>query len=192
MKALRFNRVYRERQRLKTGVPVLLRLVRPSDGRLLLEGFERLSPESRYRRFFGYRKNLSPMEVELFTHCDGINHFAIAALIERDDGVEEGVGIARFVRLPRNRFAAEAAITVIDDYQGHGLGRLLLERLVWAAAERQVRELRFSVLAENKPMLSLLRKFGPPERRPDLEAGAHVVQAVLPVPDEAREEALLA
>jgi GNAT superfamily N-acetyltransferase len=192
VEALRFNSNYRERERLETGVPVVLRLVRPRDGRLLLAGFERLSPESRYRRFFAYRKDLSPIEVELFTHCDGVDHFAIAALLEREDGVEEGVGIARFVRLGKNPVAAEAAITVIDDYQGQGLGRLLLERLLWAAAERRICEMRFSVLAENKPMLSLLRKFGAVKRGDDVEAGLGVVEVVLPVLDRACEEASLA
>ncbi len=192
MDAFRFNSGYRERERLETGVPVLLRLVRPGDGRLLLDGFERLSPESRYRRFFAYRKDLTPLEVELFTHCDGVDRFAIGALREREDGVEEGVGIARFVRLAKNPLAAEGAITIIDDYQGQGLGRILLERLLWAAAERRIREMRFSVLAENKPMLSLLRKFGAVKRRDAIEAGLGVVEVVLPVLDGAYEEASLA
>jgi GNAT superfamily N-acetyltransferase len=192
MEALRFNSSYRERQRLETGVPVLLRLVRPSDSRLLVDGFERLSPQSRYRRFFAYRKDLSPIEVELFTHCDGVNHFAIAALLEREDQAEEGVGIARFVRLAKNPLAAEGAITIIDDYQGQGLGQLLLERLLWAAAERRIREMRFSVLAENKPMLSLLRKFGAAQRRHEVEGGLGVIELVLPVLDQAFEEASLA
>jgi GNAT superfamily N-acetyltransferase len=182
MEALRFHSGYRERQRLETGVPVVLRLVRPSDGRLLLDGFQRLSPQSRYRRFFAYRRDLSPIEVELFTRCDGIDHFAIAALLDRDDGAEEGVGVARFVRLAEDPLAAEAAITVVDRYQGQGLGQLLLERLLGAAAERQIREMHFSVLAENRPMLSLLRKFGV-ARELDLEPEEGVLELVTPVHD---------
>ena len=178
MERLRFNERYREYRHLRSGVRVLLRPVRPSDAPLLLDGFQRLSPMSRYRRFLAYRRTLTPAEVERFTRCDGQNHFALAAVIHRRGEGVEGIGVARFVRMADEPVAAEVAVTVIDDYQGQGLGRLLMARLLSAAAERGVRELRSSVLADNRPMLSLARSFGAAESDTD---GRGVVDVVLPV-----------
>jgi GNAT superfamily N-acetyltransferase len=183
MDRVRFDERYIERRPLPSGATLVLRLVRPSDSSLLVRGFERLSAESRYRRFFAYKKLLSPAEVKYFTDVDGINHFAIAAVIERADGSEEGVGVARFVRLPAEPLAAEAALTIIDDCQNHGIGGSLLERLLAAAAERSVRELRFSVLGINRPMLQLIGKLeGLTRRRLQSRIGNGVVELVMPVP----------
>jgi len=182
MHGLRFDEHYIERRSIPNGSTLVLRLVRPSDTALLLRGFERLSIESRYRRFFTPKKALSPVEVKYFTDCDGINHFAIGALVERADGSEEGVGVARFVRVPADPLAAEAALTVIDDCQHKGIGRMLLERLLAAAAERGLRELRFSVLAANGSMLDLLRRFEPPTgRRLQSQPGRGEVEFIMPV-----------
>ncbi len=181
-KPFRFSLDYRERQPLANGVPVTLRLVRSSDATLLVRAFERLSTESRYHRFFAYKKALSPAEIRYFTECDGAKHFALAAVIERADGTEEGVGVARFVRLADNPLAAEAAVTVIDDYQRRGVGRLLIERLIWAAAERDLGQLHFLVLAENKPMLALLRRLDPAVKHEiDAQFGARAVKFVVPL-----------
>jgi len=182
VKALRFGPQYMERKTLADGTRVTLRVVRPSDSALLAEGFERLSPESRYRRFLGAKKVLSPAEVRYFSDCDGVNHFAIGAVVERADGSEEGAGVARFVRLPRNPLAAEAALTVVDARQHNGLGSLLARRLFSAAAERGIRELQFHVLSTNQPMLSLLRKLGrPAEHRANSEFDGDVLTIAVQV-----------
>lgn len=143
---------------LTDGTPVVLRLVRPSDLSLLSSGFERLSPESRYHRFFGVKKALSPSELKFFTDCDGINHFALGAVLRGPDGKEHGLGVVRFVRVSAEPTAADAAVTVVDAMQRKGLGSLLVARLLAAAAERGIDELRFDVLASNRPMLAILRK----------------------------------
>ncbi len=179
---MRFGPQYQERKTLADGTPVTLRVVRPSDSALLVEGFERLSPESRYRRFLGAKNVLSPAEIHYFSDCDGVNHFAIGAVVARPDGSEEGAGVARFVRLPHHPVAAEAAVTVVDARQHNGLGYLLAKRLVSAAAERGIRELQFHVLRMNRPMLSIVRKLGrTTERRVDPDLGTSVLNLALQV-----------
>src|SRR5262249_43108134 len=112
----------------------------------------------------------------------GMDHFALGAVVEHADGHEEGVGVARFVRLADNPLAAEPAVTVVDDFQRIGLGRLLFDRLLCAAAERGVHELRALVLAENKPMLALLSKLGPGVKHGiDPQFGARAVKFVVAV-----------
>lgn len=158
--ARRFGPRYREKITLADGTRVLLRLVQPQDADILVEAFQRLSDESRYIRFFGVKSSLPAREVEYLTHIDGQNHFALGATLVRD-GQTEGAGVARFIRLRDDPEAAEPAITVLDHLQGKGLGRILLERLIAAARERNVRRFRFEVLPQNARMLDLVHDVAP-------------------------------
>ena len=71
-------------------------------------------------------------------------------------GNEEGIGVARFIRLEEDSEVAEPAITVVDDFQGKGLGTLLLHRLAAAALEREINRFRFEILADNVRMKNML------------------------------------
>ncbi len=138
-----------------------LRCVQPGDRTEFARQFERLSPDSRYRRFFTGISELTSDMLDYLTVVDGIDHFAVIAFTESLDLKEEaGVGVARFVRLPGESDAAEAAVTVVDDFHGRGLGRLLLVTLAEAAKERGVRVFRGEVLASNEPMRKLLESAG--------------------------------
>jgi acetyltransferase len=67
--------------------------------------------------------------------------------------------------------SAEFALVVADAWQGQGLGRRLLERLLERAAEAGVRKLNGFVLADNAPMRALAARFGfdcTPDRDPEL------------------------
>jgi GNAT superfamily N-acetyltransferase len=152
-----FDERYREDAELRDGTSVQLRLVRPGDRDLLRRGFYGLSTESRYLRFMGTKAMLTEAELEALTTLDGVDHFAIGAVRREAAGDrEEGLGVARFVRLPGNPEVAEAAVTVADSVQGQGLGSLLLRRLAAAAREREIRSFRGDVLACNEAMRRLL------------------------------------
>jgi RimJ/RimL family protein N-acetyltransferase len=139
--------------------------VRPSDGEELRRAFERLSPESRYRRFFGGLTQLSDATLHYLTEVDGHDHVAIVALTESPDlKTETGLGVARFVRLKDEPSVAEAAVTVVDDAQRRGLGRLLATTLAQAAQERGVHRFRADVLADNEPMRAIMTEIGATER----------------------------
>lgn len=154
-----FNGAYREEAELSDGTPVLLRLVRPEDRDRLRAGFGQLSPESRYLRFMGRKAALSDAELTSLTTLDGENRFAIGAVRPELDGeVGEGLGIARFARVPGEPDVAEAAIAVVDAVQRRGLGSLLLRRLAAAARERGVRRFRGEILLRNEPMRRLLEE----------------------------------
>jgi RimJ/RimL family protein N-acetyltransferase len=156
MTARRFHRWYREEIALRDGSRVWLRPVRPDDAPRLAAGFARLSERSRYLRFFAARDRLTADELHYLTHVDGENHFALAAVIRGADGSEEGVGVARFVRLEGEPHVAELAVTVVDAWHRRGIGRLLCQRLVAAARERGIRQFRAQVLPDNAPVLALL------------------------------------
>jgi GNAT superfamily N-acetyltransferase len=142
---------------LADGTVVFVRPIRPEDAALIREGFERLSPESRYRRFFGAVTHLNDELLEYLTNVDGVSHVAfVAGQVTLDLKAERGLGVARFVRLPNEPDVAEAAVTVVDDMQGKGIGRILLTTLAAAARERGVKRFRGEVLATNQPIRQIL------------------------------------
>jgi GNAT superfamily N-acetyltransferase len=169
---------YREVVRLRDGSEVVLRTIRPDDKERLRAGFHRLSPQSRYLRFHGVKTELSDAELAYLTEVDGVNHLAIGAVREVD-GEEEGVGIARVIALPAEPGVAEAAITVLDEMQGKGLGTELFQRLITAAGDRGIRRVRALVLGSNQGMQDLLRQIAG-DARTTVEAGVVTVEIDLP------------
>jgi len=101
---------------------------------------------------------LSEEQIRYLTEIDYFDHFAWAAL--RAEGAGEGIGVARYVRLEAEPTVAEAAITVLDEYQGKGLGTLLLALLATAARAAGISHFRAYVLEGNAPMRELLEALG--------------------------------
>jgi len=156
---LKIDEHYRHHLTLRSGEPVCLRLIRPSDKPAMRRAFAELSAPSRHKRFFIAKQVLTDEELRYFTETDGWDHFALGAVALREDGREgDGLGIARFFRLADDPECAEVAITVIDRMQGKGIGRALLEALIDAATERDIRRFRFECLAHNQEMQHLVRQ----------------------------------
>lgn len=176
----RFNDAYRETATLKDGTPVVIRLVQPADRDLLQRGFEALSPDTRYLRFFGAKAQLTDAELRQLTELDGVNHFALGAVREGPHGTVEGLGIARFVRDAATPELAEAAVTVKDAVQGRGLGTLLLTRLAAAARERGVTRFAGEFLAGNERVRALIEEAC---RDATLTLSGDTVRVEVPIPD---------
>lgn len=159
---LRYDRDYEEVVTLRGGQRVRLRTIRPEDKTSLVQGLHRLSPASRLARFMAMKKRLTDAELAYLTEIDVVDHFAIgAAALNEDGGEGEGAGIGRFVRLGPGSDAAEPAVVVVDAWQGRGLGRILLERLIEAARERGIRAFHAEFLAENVAIRRLLESLFP-------------------------------
>jgi RimJ/RimL family protein N-acetyltransferase len=146
-----------KRVMLRDGSKVLIRPVRSGDASLLADGFARLSPQSRWMRFLGTKTSLSAAELRYFTEVDHHDHEAIGALSAADG---RGVGIARYVRDSNDPQSAEIAVTILDDWQGRGLGTELLARLSDRARQAGIDRFTALVGAENTAMAGLLRKMG--------------------------------
>ncbi len=179
----RFDESYEEVVSLSDGRRVHLRTIRPSDRELLREGFERLSPDSRYARFMVPKARLTERELDYLTEVDGIDHFALGAARRHVVSKDEGVGSARFVRMADEPDVAEPAVTVVDDYQRKGLGTILLQRLIEAAWERDVRWFRSELLAENKASKRMMESLSPEVRFQATGDGALVATIPVPEPD---------
>jgi acetyltransferase len=142
---------------LRDGSQAEIRPLRPDDKRLLVAGFERLSPESRYRRFLSATNWLSSDTLRYLTEMDHHDHEALVALAS--DGT--WVGVARYVRSRTDPASAEAAVTVADDWHGRGLGTALTGLLARRAREERVHRFTAVMLAENRDMFEVLQEVGP-------------------------------
>jgi len=161
---------------LRDGSHVRIRQGHSTDKELLRRGFERLSPESRYRRFLAPMPELTEDMVRYLTEIDHHDHEAMIAL---DEDTGEGIGVARYVRDPQRPEVAEVAVTVIDDWQGRGLGTLLLEMISARAREEGITTFTALMLATNEEMMDLLRRLAP-IRIIDRETGT--VELEVPIP----------
>ena len=86
--------------------------------------FDRLSPDSRFRRFHGPKPVLAPRELTYLTDVDHLRHEALAAIDKRDGSI---VGVSRYVARVEEPQVADLAIEVADDMQGIGIGTLLAQ-----------------------------------------------------------------
>ena len=143
--------------RLRDGSAVLIRPVRPEDAGLLEDGFAGLSDRSRRLRFLGPKASLSAAELRYFTDVDHRDHEALGAL-DRSGG--RGVGIARYVRDAGDPQAAEIAVTVVDEWQGRGLGTVLLARLSDRARQEGIGRFTALAAADNLAVARLLAGMG--------------------------------
>ncbi len=168
---------------LRDGSHVRIRQGRRSDRELLLRGFRRLSPESRYRRFLVPMPRLTQATVRHLTDIDHHDHEAMIALDEQ--GIE-ALGVARYVRHPDRPGAAEVAVTVVDDWQGRGLGTLLLEVVSARAREEGVLTFTAWMLARNEEMMDLFQHLGPVQVV-GREAGTVEIEVAIPTAGVAPE-----
>jgi acetyltransferase len=121
-------------------------------------GFQHMSPRSRQTRFASAINHLSDEQLDYLTDLDGKDKLAWCATITRN-GEECGIGIARYIRLVNESSMAEFAITVVDKYQGQGVGYQLLSKLIESAAQNGFQLLRGYILMSNLPMLALCKRF---------------------------------
>jgi len=147
--------VQRRRLELRDGSAVDVRPISPADRQRLSDGFDQLSPESRYRRFFSPVAHLSERQLDYLTDVDHRDHEALVALAE---GTDEVVGVARYVRIRPD--VAEPAIVVADAWQGRGLARQLLDLLADRAREEGVETFVAPVLSENRAAIRLFEQLG--------------------------------
>ncbi len=157
---------------LRDGSSIHIRALRPGDKALLLAHFQHLSQQSVYFRFFGAKKRLTDEELARFTELDFVHQVALVATL----GVghdERFVGVGRYNAVGEDGgkpTCAEVAFAVLDEFQGRGVGTLLLEHLAPIAYANGITEFEADVLGENNRMLEVFARSGFKVKR-SLEAG---------------------
>ena len=166
---------------LPDGTAVRLRPIRPDDAPRLIEFYDQLSRHTAYQRFFTVMKRLPPDWARLLATVDYRRRLALVA---EHGPAAELVAVARYEPTDDPR-VAEVAFVVRDDFQGKGLGTVLLSALLEAARARGIERFRAYVLADNTRMLDLLNRFTDIRER-SIEAG---VASLLFVPRHDRPAA---
>jgi GNAT superfamily N-acetyltransferase len=164
---------------LRDGTKALVRPIHPEDRWRLAEGLKLLSPRSRYLRFHANIDEFTDEQLTYLTEIDYCDHMAWVAL-DPDDLDAPGLGVARYVRLADDPTVAEAAVTVVDAYQGRGLGTVLLRELATTAIHNGIRTLRNYVLADNESMIEIIDQLGAQRR----EIAPGVLQIDVALPDD--------
>jgi len=161
---------------LDDGTEIRIRRVRPDDRELIRKGLRHFSQRSTYMRFFTPVVRFSEEHLDYLTDVDGVDHLALGAL-DVTGGEEQGVGVARYIRLRQEPHVAEAAVAVLDAYQGRGIGSLLLAALSRCAAAHGIEIFRAYLLEENRRFLRFLQAIGAIRQQKE----GDIVQVDLPV-----------
>jgi acetyltransferase len=143
---------------LPDGSAATLRPIRAADMELERAFVRNLSPQSKFKRFMGELKELSPAQLYDFTHPDHAREAAYV-IIRSTAGGEEQIGVGRFVAEPGSD-SCEFAVTIADAWQGKGLGKRLMDALVRDAKARGLKRIEGYVLATNTRMLEFCRELG--------------------------------
>ena len=136
---------------IKDGSMIMLFPLSHDDRRYLVQGLDEMSLESRFSRFGQGRQRLSESEWAYLTEIDQKSHVAWVAVL---DG--HGAGVGRYI-LPPRADCAEVAVTVLDEFQGRGVGTALFLALVAVARADGLGELCFEVLPSNNKVRALLK-----------------------------------
>ena len=144
---------------LRDGGSISIRDLRPDDKARLLAHFHALSPRSRYLRFLATKKSLSDKELREFTELDFPRRAALVATLRQAED-ERIIGVARYAVAPDAPGRAEVGFAVLDEYQGRGIGTVLLEHLATLARRNGITEFEAEVLGENNQMLGLFADSG--------------------------------
>jgi RimJ/RimL family protein N-acetyltransferase len=143
---------------LRDGRGVRVRAMRGSDDAEILQAFGRLSADARYMRFMRVVRDADEDRLRKTLASFPEHGFGIVATVPAADGFDI-VGSAILV-IDKNPSICEFAITILPEYGGAGLGRVLLSTLIATAKRRGLEEMEGFVLAANQPMLKLASRLG--------------------------------
>jgi RimJ/RimL family protein N-acetyltransferase len=168
-----------ERVEVGDGRAVLIGPLHPSDRARYLDGMGRASADSVYKRFMTPVARLTTPQIAYLVGVDHHDHEAYLA-VDEDGG--EAVAVGRFVRDEEDRGKAEAAVIVIDDWQGLGLGKAVCRALANRACDLGIERFEATMLADNKAMMAVLESLGEVRFRSS-DGGTVTVELILPPPE---------
>lgn len=164
---------------LRDGTVVPVRPIKPTDEGHMKDMFYDFSERTVYLRYHATLKSMPHNSLQVFCNVDYETEMAVVATAERD-GIEEVVGVARYMMEPAEQ-TAELAFAVRDEWQRKGLGTFLFQYIVKIARDRGIHRCTASVLAENQGMMRIFHRCGLPVRH-RMEGGVITVEIDLTAP----------
>jgi RimJ/RimL family protein N-acetyltransferase len=153
-----------------SGTELEIRPIEPRDKAGLAAAVDQSSDAAVYRRFLNPHGRLTAAELRYLTEVDHRDHEALLAI---DPGTSQSVGVARYVRDHEQRDRAEIAVSVLESWQGRGVGKALLRRLADRAWDEGITQFTAVMLSDNRAMRRLLADLGTTQL---LSSGAGAVE----------------
>lgn len=145
--------------RLEDGQPVCIRTIEPGDEARMRAGIARMSPRSRYLRFFSGAAAPPDWVIERLIEPDGHLHLAWGAIQTAEPG-QPAIGAVHAIRPREGDPSAEFSVAVVDEYHGLGLGKLLAATILLDAKAEGLTEFRAHTLAENRQAIDFVKSLG--------------------------------
>lgn len=144
----------------KNGMPINIRPLQPDDTQYLIDIFDNMSSRSRYHRYNQSLDHVSDKRkwdvAEMIANADPETNFGLLAFADLPHEPDPPIGGARYVKI--NPTEAEIAISVIDSYQGMGIGSFLLQQLTEYAVRDGVQKFVAGIQNNNEPIWIILNK----------------------------------
>jgi acetyltransferase len=148
---------------MKDGTAVTVRPIRPEDEPAMVRFHETLSERSVYLRYFHLINLEQRTTHERLTRICFIDYDREMALVaERrnpETGESEILAVGRLTKI-HGTSEAEVAVLVSDKWQGRGLGKELLARLLVVGADEKLTKLTADILPDNRDVMRLCEKLG--------------------------------
>ena len=169
---------------LRDGTQANIRPIKADDAPRLIALFDRLSPQTIYHRFLGFRKVLTYEEAKRLAEVDYQKQMALVTTNEQN-GCENIIGVARYDVLSSSEpSVAEASVVIEDEYQGLGLATHLLMHLMTYAHLNGIRAFRAMIHNDNIRIMRIIQRSGLPIERMTIEQGVWDIQVSLEIESE--------
>ncbi len=160
-----FATSYKADETIRDGRAITIRALHAEDRELWQDVWEHLGPQSVYYRFFSPKRKMSAAEVAYFTQLDFVTHVALIGIVHDTTLGDTACAIGRYHVVGPNSSSAEIAFAVDDEFQGLGIGTLLLTHLANIGRHDGITEFVAFVLAENEKMLEVFENCGIPMQK---------------------------
>jgi acetyltransferase len=150
---------YRREMIGSDGRSVLIRPIRAEDEPIMYRLLKSLSDESVYSRFARLLKDMPHEKLVRFCQIDYDREMAFVAAVTDESGAEELIGEVRISKLP-DLESAELSILVSDQWQGKGIGNMLMDYCIDIARKVELKSLWMEILKENRRMIKFGFKYG--------------------------------
>ncbi len=137
-------------------IDIMFRPAKPVDVRFIQEYYYTMDHADVVSRFFHNKKSFTRDQIDSAVEIDYINDLTIIATIG-ELGFEKIIAVGEYFKNPINNIA-EVAFSVSIDYQGMGIGVILLDMLSKAAKENDIAGLVAYTSPKNRPMINLFNK----------------------------------
>jgi acetyltransferase len=149
---------HERRLTLKDGREVFFRPIMPTDGNLLVDLYNKISPQNLYMRFLSHIQALPEDLLYHFTHVDYYRESALVAVV-KEEGDDAIIGVARYA-YDTEEDLTDLAVAVRDDWQHVGMGKALLDNIIAIGKEHGITRFVSMMDPRNSFIGQVLKRLG--------------------------------